>query len=103
MPLRLCGLGDSDHKVHKKLDLLERRLRGLEANQVVGHRQLGTIINSFISSLKKTRENLELDFTAVLHRIGVDRSSADVAYAAFVNVKPDGASQLADDASECLF
>lgn len=39
-----------------KLDLQERRLRGLGVNKVVGHRQLSKMVSSFISGLEETKE-----------------------------------------------
>lgn len=72
-----------------KLDQLERRLRALESSEIIGRRQLGRLVSSFISDLEETRENLELELSAVLRRIGVVRSSLGVA------VTPVGGSQPA--------
>lgn len=54
-----------------------------------------------ISGLEETKKNLELELSALLSMIGVDRSSTGVAFAVSAEVAHDGGSQLADDASKC--
>lgn len=85
----------------KKLDSLERKLRGMKASEVVEHQQLGRVVSSFMFGLEETRENLELEVTSVLRRIGVNKSSSGVATVASMNVALDGGLQLASDDSEC--
>lgn len=46
----------------------------------------------FIFGLEETKENLEIELSEVLSRIGVDKSSADVIAVAFADVGPDGDS-----------
>lgn len=76
-------------------------MKELEANGVTEHGQLGRIVNSFISGLEYTKENIELELIAVLSMIEVGRSSVGVATTAFAKVASDGGSQLADDYSRC--
>lgn len=83
------------------LDSLERRLRALETCEIVEHKQFARILSSFISELEEIKENLELELTSVLSRIGVIRCSAGVTTAALVAVTPDGSSQPVGGASRC--
>lgn len=62
-----------------KLDLLEHRLRALEANEIIVRRQLGMLVSSFICNLEEIRKSLELKLIAVLSNIGVVRCSTGVA------------------------
>ncbi|OAE31355.1 hypothetical protein AXG93_4510s1310 [Marchantia polymorpha subsp. ruderalis] len=79
----------------------EFKLRMLETSKIVEHRQLGRLVSSFIFNLKETWENLELEFSTVLHRIGVVRCSAGVATVVPVAVASVGGSQHVDCASGC--
>lgn len=78
-----------------------KELRASKAAEAARYLHLGKKINSFISGLEETKENIELELSAVLSRKGVDMSSMDVATAASADVAPDEGLQLADDASGC--
>ncbi|OAE19344.1 hypothetical protein AXG93_4134s1060 [Marchantia polymorpha subsp. ruderalis] len=60
-----------------KLSQLEGRVTELLASGVAEQRQVGRKLNLFISDLE-TKENLELELSAALSRIGVDTNSACV-------------------------
>lgn len=96
MSVQVCELEDSDHEVNKIG-------YGGGSIEVIGsHRSRRTLeirLNDrfFHFDLEETNENLELELAAVLSRIGVYKSSADVTTTASADIASDGSSQLVDD------
>lgn len=67
----LCGYVEWKIQIMKwmKLDLLNPRLKQLEANGAGRHIELNRVVSFFISDLEETKENLELELSKVLSRI----------------------------------
>lgn len=61
-------------------------LTTLESSEIVEHKQLGRLVNSFIFDLDKTSKKLELKLISVLRMLGIVRSSINVTFAAPVAV-----------------
>lgn len=61
-----------------KLGELERRVTELIASSVAQQRQSNSKLNSFISGLEESKENLKLELSATLNEIGVDSNSASM-------------------------
>lgn len=68
------------HKWQQLRDL-GRRVTAMIACSVGGHRQLAKKLDAFLLSLDETKENLELQFTTILRRLGLDRNLAGAATA----------------------
>lgn len=81
-----------------KLDELKHRVNKFGAIGATKHRQSGKMVNF---NLDETKENLELELSAILSRIGIDKNSTGVATVA-TGVSTVRSSQLASDASGCL-
>lgn len=57
---------------------MKRQVTAMITCSVGGQQQLARKLDSFLSDLNKTKENLKLELTTVLRRLGLDRNSAGV-------------------------
>lgn len=91
----LCGFVIWQIETQKWLKLrdLERRVTTIITCSGGGQRQLARKLDSNLSGLEETKENLELKLSAVLRMLGLHRSSAGVLTAGLAGIAPVASSR----------